>query len=85
MCLQLHLDNKNNQLPVHSIVSSCETTIDAVHSNLANVDAFTNNLSQLLLEYDEALDEVADSLSKVNQLQQITEYLNVIQDIDQVR
>lgn len=68
-----------------SIISNCESTSDSIRLSLENVETFTNNLSQLLLEYDQALDEVSDPLLHVNQLQQISEYLNVIQDINQVR
>lgn len=79
------MNSNEDASPVKSIISNCELTINSVHSNSANVETFTNNLSQLLFEYDEVLEEVADPLSKVNQLQQITEYFNVIQEINQVR
>lgn len=82
---QLSLDPAIANSAVSRSVKSCETVVASANEHIAKAQDFSANLSNRLLEFDQVLEDVSDPLSKVHQLQQVHEYLNVIQDVDQLR
>lgn len=59
--------------------------INSAIEKVANAEEYNSSLSEILVTYDDVLEEIVDPLSNVTQLQKITEYLNVVQDIDKLR